>query len=137
MNGSTLNPFQPMIDVAVSGFSKIAVSIVLGAMVYVVVAFALRLALRGRPLTKAYREFSDLLGRAAMGLSMLGILYLGFVVVEPVRPGVPVAIVGPFLMLAITIAAMLGLAILLLVFLGAGKTPPRAEDQAKRRRRAA
>ncbi|MDP3689563.1 MAG: hypothetical protein Q8R73_00915, partial [Bradyrhizobium sp.] len=109
----------------------------LGFMIYVVIAFAFRLALRGRPSTKTYREFSDLLARGAMGLSMLYFMYLGFVVVEPPRVGVPSVVFGPFMMLALTIGAGLGGVILLLVFMGAGKKPERAEGQRKKQRRAA
>jgi hypothetical protein len=123
VNNSAPNPFQPIIDAVASGASKIIAALLLGAMVYVVVAFAFRLALRGSPSTKLYREFSDLLARAAMGLSMLFLLYVGFVVIEPASPGVSSVVVGPFLMLALMIAAGLGCVILLLVFLGAGKTP--------------
>jgi hypothetical protein len=137
VNNSAPNPFQPMIDAAMSGCSKLVASLLLGTMVYVVVAFAFRLALRGKPSTKTYREFSDLLSRAAMGLSILFFLYLGFVVVEPARAGVPSVVVGPFLMLALMIGAVLGCVILLLIYLGAGKTPERAERQRKRPRRAA
>jgi hypothetical protein len=137
VNDSAPNPFQPMIDAAMSDCSKIIASLLLGTMVYVVVAFAFRLPLRGRPSTKTYREFSDLLSRVAMGLSMLFFLYLGFVVVEPARAGVPSVVIGPFLMLALMIGAVLGCVILLFVFLGAGKTPQRAEGQRKRQRRAA
>lgn len=136
MNGSAPNIFQPIVDAAASGCSKIILSLLLGTMVYVVVAFVFRLALRGRPSTKTFREFSDLFARGAMGLSMLFFLYLGFVVVEPPRAGVPSVVVGPFLWLCIMIAAVLGGIILLLVFLGAGKPPQRAEEP-KRRRRAA
>jgi hypothetical protein len=42
VNGSAPNPFQPMVDVAVSGFSKLAEALVLGAMVYVVITLAFR-----------------------------------------------------------------------------------------------
>jgi hypothetical protein len=136
VNSSAPNPFQPMVDAVASGASKLVVALLLGIMVYVVVRFAFRLVLRGRPSTKSYRQFSDLLARTAMGLSMLFFLYLGFVVIEPARPGVPSVVVGPFLMLALLIAGVLGLVILLLVFLGAGKTPPRAEGQRKKQRRA-
>jgi hypothetical protein len=137
VNNSAPNPFQPMIDAAASGVSKLVAALLLGAMVYVVVDFAFRLALRGRPSTKSYRQFSDLLARGAMGLSMLYFLYLGLVVIEPARAGVPSVVVGPFLMLALMIGAVLGCVILLLVFLGAGKTPQRAERQRKRASRAA
>ena len=135
MDGSAPNPFQPVIDVAVSGISKIAVTLVLGGMVYVAVAFAFRLALRGRP--RALQEFCDILARAASGFSMVYLMYLGLVVIEPVRPGVPSVVFGPFMMLALMIGAVLGCVILLLVFLGAGKTPPRVEERPKRRRRPA
>jgi hypothetical protein len=137
VSNSAPNPFQPMIDAAVSGFSKLTAALLLGAMVYVVVAFAFRLALRGGPSTKTYRQFSDLFARTAMGLSMLYFLYLGLVVIEPTRPGVPSVVVGPFLMLALLIAAVLGGVILLFVFLGAGKTPQRADGERKKQRRAA
>ena len=137
MNSSAPNPFQPLIDGFASGAAKITAALLLGAMVYVVLAFSFRLALRGRPSTKTYREFSDLVARAVSGFSILFFFYLGMVVIEPARPGVPSVIVGPFLMLALMIAGVLGLVILLLVFLGAGKAPPRAETQRKKRRRAA
>lgn len=134
MDGNVLN-FQPIIDVAQSGFSKIAVMLVLGGMVYAAVFLAFRLALQGR--SKALWEFCDLLARGASGLSMIYLLYLGLVVMEPVRPGVPAVIFGPFMMLALLIGAVLGLVILLLVFLGATKTFPKVEERPRRRRRAA
>lgn len=137
VNQSVPSPLQPLVDTAVAGMSKLIIAIVLGTMVYVVVAFTFRLALRGRPATKSYREFSDLLARAAMGLSILFLLYLALVVVEPARAGVPATVVGPFLMLALVIGAVLGGLILLLVSMGAEKKPPRAEGQIKKRRRAA
>jgi hypothetical protein len=137
VNNSAPNPFQPMIDAYASGVSKLVAALLLGAMVYVVVDFAFRLALRGRPSTKTYRQLSDLFARGAMGLSMLYFFYLGLVVIEPTRPGVPSVVVGPFLMLALMIAAVLGCVILLFVFLGAGKTPQKAEGQRKKQRRAA
>src|SRR5665213_1734071 len=127
VNGSAPNPLQPLVDMAISGCSKLAACLVLGCMVYIVIMFAFRLALRGRPSTKSSRQFSDLLARAAGGLSMFYLFYLAFVVIEPVRPGVPSVVVGPFMMLALMIGAGLGGVILLLVFLGAGKKPPRAE----------
>ena len=134
MSSSAPNPFQPAIDVAVSGFSKLAVMLILGGMVYVVVAFAFRLALRGRP--RALQEFGDILARAASGFSMVYLMYLALVVIEPFRPGVPSVVFGPFMMVALMIGAVLGCVILLLVFLGAGKAPQTAEGQSKRWRRA-
>lgn len=136
MNGNTPNPFQPVIDVAVSGLIKIAVTLVLGGMIYAVVVFAVRLALRGQSST-IVREFRNLLAGAVAGLSMIYLFYLGFVVMEPVQSGVPFVIFGPFLMLEFAIAAVLGCVIVLLVFLGAGKTPQRGDDRRGRRRRIA
>jgi hypothetical protein len=87
VNNSAPNPFQPMVDAFASGMSKLVAAILLGAMVYLVVMFAFRLALRGRSSTKLYREFSDLVARAAFGFSMLFFLYVGFVVMEPAKMG--------------------------------------------------
>src|SRR5665213_3549683 len=92
VNGSAPNPLQPLVDMAISGCSKLAACLVLGCMVYIVIMFAFRLALRGRPSTKSSRQFSDLLARAAGGLSMFYLFYLAFVVIEPVRPGSPQAV---------------------------------------------
>lgn len=78
MNNIAPNPFQPIIDVAVSGFSKVAAAIVLGAVVYVVVISVFRLAGRGG-------QFSDIVGRAAMGFSALFVLYVGFVGIGPAK----------------------------------------------------
>jgi hypothetical protein len=137
VNYSAPNPFQPMIDAAASAGSKLVAALLLGTMVYVVVIFAFRFARLESPSTKLSRQFSDFVGRTAMGFSILFFLYLGFVVIEPASPGVPAVVVGPFLMLALMIAAVLGGVILLLIYLGAGKTPERAERQRKKPRRAA
>lgn len=134
MDGNALN-FQPVIDVAQSGFSKIAVTLVLGGMLYAAVFLAFRLALHGR--SKTLWEFCDILARGASGLSMIYLFYLGFVVIEPVRPGVPAVIFGPFMILALLIGAVLGLIILLLVFMGAAKASPRVDERPRRRRRTA
>lgn len=134
MDGNVLN-FQPVIDVVQSGASKIVVMVALGAMVYVAISFAFRLVLRGR--SKTLHEFGDIVARAASGFSMIYLMYLGFVVIEPVKPGVPAVIFGPFMMLGLAIGAVLGFVILLLVLMGATKTAPRIEGRPKRRRRAA
>ncbi|EHR03023.1 putative metalloprotease [Bradyrhizobium sp. WSM471] len=81
MEDSAPNPFQPIIDAAVSGFSKVAAALVLGAVVYVVVILAFRIAGRGG-------QFSDFIGRAAMGASALFVLYVGFVGIGPVKTGI-------------------------------------------------
>lgn len=88
MNSDAPNPFQPMVDAFAVGMSKLVAALLLGAMVSVVVMFAFRLALRGRPSTKLYREFSNLVARAAFGFSMLFFLYVGFVIMEPAKTGV-------------------------------------------------
>jgi predicted metalloprotease len=83
VNRSSPNPFQPLIDAAVSAGSKLIVALLLGFMVYVAVVFAFRFARGGGPPD----QFSDFVGRAAMGFSMLFFLYVGFVVMEPTKTG--------------------------------------------------
>ncbi|MHC2280410.1 hypothetical protein ACVME8_007053 [Bradyrhizobium diazoefficiens] len=135
MNDSGPNPLQPLLDIVVAGSSKLVVTLVLGAMIYAVVALMFNLMLRGRP--RGLREFCDVLARGVGGLSTLSLFYLAFVVIEPVRPGVTPVVFGPFMMLALLIGAVLGCAILLLVLLGAGKSAPAVESRPKRRRRTA
>jgi hypothetical protein len=125
VKNSAPNPFQPMIDAAVSGFSKVAAALVLGVMVHVVIMLIFRRA-------GFSKSLGDFIGRAAMGFSALWFMYLGFVVMEPTKAGVPAVVFGPFMALALVIAAVLGGLILLLVFLGAEKTPERVVDQRKK-----
>lgn len=128
------SPLQPLLDIVVAGCSKLVVALVLGGMIYAVVALVFKLMLRGRP--KGLREFCDVLARGVGGLSTMYFFYLAFVVIEPVRPGVTPVVFGPFMMLALLIGAVVGCAILLLVLLGAGKSAPAVGNRPRRRRRA-